>query len=496
MDIEKLILNKLFTHELYARKYISNIKPLLFENDYYDDIIAMYKNHINTYNEIPKKAEMLIHLKEYDRYENYPQREKIDKEIKKALKKIFEFKRNISDDILNRKTEEFVKERELHLALEKSINIYDEKEDRGKIPEIINNAMGISFDDDLGTDFLDVSRLDDDEKHGTKIPFRDKEAKTLNKVTMGGAETQALNVIAMRTGGGKTRFMCWLAQQYIKMGYDVLYITLELSEKKAHNYIDSAFFHKDITTLDEKELKEFRKEKLLKYVEMRKAGKIGNIKVKKFPVNSISCLEIENFMNKARLRQGFKPQIVMIDYIQVLQSYRAGRVPKDKTHIIYAEVVQEMRNIAEKYDVCVWTGSQFNKEGAKSSEMDIYDFRNASTISETVDFALGGHASEEDLDEGIINFKVLKTRYAPKSHMRTFVMGINELEMRFFDMADDKGYDATKNKPKKLDKDDMKKSLLNIGKKKRRKKKKTVIDDEVKTETDKEIESFGVGGKE
>lgn len=442
MNIERLILNKLVSNEVYARKYFSFLKPEYFTNEivddnyrYYNDIYIMYREHFEQYDGIPLYDDMLLHVRDYTRYDNRNDFEEIMSGIKKEIDRIYRYNKSIEDKLLFRKTESWIRDKELEIAIRNSIEIYEKddrtSEDSSHIADMITRAIGISFDEDLGTEFIDIERLKPSKNDGTKIPFA---SKTLNVLTNGGAETKAINIIAMAQNGGKTRFMCWLAQGYIKLGYDVLYITMEMAENKIYNYIDSAFFELDITKSDNEDIRQYKQKKLEECKEKTQKGKMGRLLVKKFPIKSIHALDIKNYINRLRLVKNFKPKVVFVDYLQIIKSYKAGRLPLDKTHHIYGEITIELRGVAEDYDLCMWTASQFNKDGANTNNFDAYNLKGSTDISNNADFMLGGYASEDNLKDGIVQFGVMKTRYNLKTFMKDFTMGLNEKEMRFYDL--------------------------------------------------------------
>lgn len=278
----------------------------------------------------------------------------------------------------------------------------------------------------------------------------------------------SLNIIAMGTNGGKTRFLTWLAQGYIKEGYNVLYVTMEQKPKKIYRYIDASYFEIDIDSNLKKEIKEKKKET----IKQLKDKKIGKLKVKKYPSRTVTALEIRNFINKIKLTQKIDFDIIIVDYLQIMLSYKTGNLSLDKSHYIYGEVTIELRNIAEEYNCVVWTGSQFNRDGANSNDFSTYKLKGSVDIDNNADFILGGYSSNEDLDNNVIQMGTIKTRYNKKSVMKEFSMGINEQEMRYFDigkyheMGDwKKEYNDDEEK-----KDKMRKLFLKKKKKKKQKK--------------------------
>lgn len=437
MDVSKLVINKLFKDELYARKYVLYINKDYFEEDEKRDIVEIYLKYFREYDNIPSEDDMILLINNFQKYDNFKDRDEKIENIEKVFDECFNYNKKIDIRLLNLETQKFIKDSKLEEAIHKTIDLYEEKDKDDsrdnvkKCAEFINEAVGLTFDEDLGLDFDDLSRFDIKEQGGEKIPFYD--CNTLNMLTRGGAERKSINIIAMGTNGGKTRFLTWLAQGYVKQGYNVLYVTMEMPEWKIYRYIDASYFEIDIDTNNKKDVIEKKK----KIISERKKNKEknGSLKVKKYPSRTITALEIRNFINKVRLQKKIDYDIVIVDYLQIMLSYKTNNLSLDKTHQIYGEVTIELRNIAEEYNCMVWTGSQFNRDGANSNDFSTYKLKGSTDIDNNSDFILGGYSSNDDLENNIVQMGTIKTRYNKKSEMNEFTLGINEPEMRYYDIG-------------------------------------------------------------
>ena len=97
---------------------------------------------------------------------------------------------------LTEQTEKFCQEKALHNAILKSIQILDGSEktkSKGSIPELLTDALSVSFDPNVGHDYIDDAdkRYDFYHKVEQKIPF---DLEYFNKITKGGLPQKTLNV--------------------------------------------------------------------------------------------------------------------------------------------------------------------------------------------------------------------------------------------------------------------------------------------------------------
>ena len=159
-----------------------------------------------------------------------------------------------------------------------SINVLDKKSQRstGEIPELLKDALSVSFDTHIGHDVLEDAdaRFDFYNMEEEKIPF---DLEYFNKITKGGLPNKTLNIVLAGTGVGKSLFMCHQAS-CLMMNKNVLYITLEMSEERIAERIDS-----NIMNVPMKELPDMNKKMYDKKIEKLKEKTKGKLIVKEYP---------------------------------------------------------------------------------------------------------------------------------------------------------------------------------------------------------------------
>jgi hypothetical protein len=94
-------------------------------------------------------------------------------------------------------TEAFCKEKAVYNGIYKSIQIIDKKdkvESEGAIPQILTDALAVSFDTNIGHNWMDdsESRYDFYKLKEERVPF---DIEYFNKITKGGVPNKTLNII-------------------------------------------------------------------------------------------------------------------------------------------------------------------------------------------------------------------------------------------------------------------------------------------------------------
>ena len=246
MTLEVTILSNLIYNEKYTRKVLPFLKQEYFTVRSYKIIFLEIHEYISQYNTLPSLNALGIECQERTDLteENF-------KEITEVLGGLSDEKADL--DWLVDTTEKWCQERAIYLSLMESVKIadgQDSKRDKGSIPQILSDALGVSFDQHVGHDYLQnyEDRFDFYHRREDKIPF---DLEYFNKITKGGLPNKTLNVALAGTGVGKSLFMCHVAASMLLQGKNVLYITMEMAEEKIAERIDANLLNVPIQKLSD-----------------------------------------------------------------------------------------------------------------------------------------------------------------------------------------------------------------------------------------------------
>ena len=218
MAFEQIIFSNLVFNEEYGRKVIPFLKEEYFSDYSHKIVFQLIDDYVKKYNLFPSKEALAIDLTNKDG---------INDETFKGCKEILqslEIDNNTQIDWLLDKTENFCQEKAVYNAIMQSIGIIDDKTgklSKGAIPQILQDALGVSFDTHIGHDFIDDAAELYEYLHTreVKIPF---DLEYFNKITQGGLSRKTLNVALAGTGVGKSLFMCHCAATNMVAGQNVL----------------------------------------------------------------------------------------------------------------------------------------------------------------------------------------------------------------------------------------------------------------------------------
>jgi len=421
--IERQILGSLIYDIDYCKKAIAFLDEKYFQNFVEKKIFNLIYKHYDTYTTLPTSDTLLIDLEESGGLseDQFTEAEQIIKELKEPTEEVKEW--------LVDKTEKFCQEKAVYNAIMDSIQIMDGKttHDKGAIPQLLSDALAVSFDSHIGHDFIEDSddRFDTYKMKETKIPF---DIDYLNRVTKGGLSKKTLNIALAGTGVGKSLFMCHCASANLLQGYNVLYITLEMAEEKIAERIDANLLNQ---TLDE--LKMLPKEAYQKKMDRVKGKTTGKLIIKEYPTASAHTGHFRHLLNELKIKKQFKPDIIYIDYLNICTSHRVKGAAAN-SYTIVKSIAEELRGLAVEFNVPIVSATQTTRSGYTSSDIGLEDTSESFGLPATADFMFAIISTEELEDLAQILFKQLKNRYSDPNYNRRFVVGVDRSKMRLYDV--------------------------------------------------------------
>lgn len=311
-----------------------------------------------------------------------------------------------------------------------SIEIIDGKHKQksdGAIPELLSDALSVTFDTHIGHDFLEDSdeRFEFYHTREEKIPF---DIEYLNKITQGGVTRKSLNIIMAGTGVGKTIGMCHMAAANLTLGKNVLYVTMEMAEERIAERIDA-----NLLDIEVNRLKDLTKVMYDKKMEQLKQKVKGKIIIKEFPTSQAHTGHFRHLLNELSLKKNFKPDIIYVDYLNICASQRLIGSNSVNSYTYVKAIAEELRGLAVEFNLPIWSATQTTRSGFGSSDVGLEDTSESFGLPATSDLFLAIIQTEELEDLNQIMVKQLKNRHGDIAVNRRFVIGIDKSKMKWYD---------------------------------------------------------------
>ena len=423
-SIEKTALSNLISNENYARKVIPFIKGDYFDVREERIVFEEILKFVDKYNKIPTKTSLGIEV------EN--RKDLTETDHKKIVELIQTLDASDVDfDWLVDTTEKFCKDKAIYNAIVDGIKIIDGKDEKRNpdaIPEILTEALGVSFDNSVGHDYLGDSdnRFDFYHKIEEKIPF---DLEFFNKVTKGGLPPKTLNIALAGTGVGKSLFMCHVASSCLSQGKNVLYITLEMAEERIAERIDANLMNITIDDLHDLPRKMFQDK--ISRITKKTSGKLI---VKEYPTASAHSGHFRGLIKELAIKKSFKPDIVFVDYLNICASSRFKGAQNVNSYMYVKAIAEELRGLAVETNVPFMSATQTTRTGFVSSDIGLEDTSESFGLPATADFMFALISTEELEDLNQICIKQLKNRYNDPTMNKRFVVGVDRAKMKLYDV--------------------------------------------------------------
>lgn len=295
--------------------------------------------------------------------------------------------------------EKFTKRQELERAILKSAELL-EKGDFDPVEKLIKDAVQISLQKDMGTDYFADPKLRNDTyfNSGGQVSTGWPQ---LDKILYGGFSRGELNIFAGGSGSGKSLVMMNIALNWLQQGMSGVYISLELSEQLTSLRTDAM-----ATDMSTKEIRKNMDDAAMKVRVLSK--KSGNYQVKALPAQS-NINDIRAYLKEYNIKTGKRIDFVMVDYLDLLMPVSAKVSPSD-LFVKDKYVSEELRNLAKELGILMVTASQLNRSAVEESEFDHSHISGGISKINTADNVFGIFTSRHLRERGKYSIQCMKSR--------------------------------------------------------------------------------------
>jgi len=295
--------------------------------------------------------------------------------------------------------EQFCKHKALEAAILRSADLL-EKGEFGAVEKMVKDAVQIGLAKHMGTDYW-ASPADRIETVRNNRGGISTGWKAIDSKLYGGFNKGELNIFAAASGGGKSLFLQNLALNWAIAGYNVLYISLELSEELCSMRLDSmltGYNTKDVfRNVEDVDLK------------VRMTGKkAGRLQIVQLP-NGITVNDLTSYMREYEVRTGVKVDAMLLDYLDLMMPAQR-KVPPSDLFIKDKFVSEELRNFAVEHQLLFATASQLNRSAVEEIEFDHSHISGGLSKIQTADNVIGIFTSQAMRERGRYQVQFMKTR--------------------------------------------------------------------------------------
>lgn len=427
MRIELTILRNLIHNEDFVRKTLPFLKKEYFQDSSEREVFDRIQEFVTKYNSRPSREAIGLDIEANNKLS-----EEDHKRSMELVRELHEPEPTEMQWLLD-STEQFCQDRAIYNAIMDSIAILDGKDKnrtKNALPELLSEALGVSFDSHIGHDFLEdyEARFDFYHRKEERVPF---DLEMFNTITRGGLPKKTMNILLAGTGIGKSLVMCHMAAANLDAGKNVLYITLEMAEEKIAERIDA-----NLLNVATEDLVQLPRDIYEKKIQRLRAKTQGKLIIKEYPTASSHVGHFRHLLNELYLKRNFAPDVIYIDYLNICTSSRIKAGANVNSYSYVKAIAEELRGLAVEKNVPIVSATQTTRSGYTNSDPGLEDTSESFGLPATADFMVALIRTEE-LDElGQLMVKQLKNRYSDPSMNKRFMIGLDRTKMRLFDAED------------------------------------------------------------
>tara|TARA_Y100000356_G_scaffold135165_1_gene146938 strand:- start:1568 stop:2923 length:1356 start_codon:yes stop_codon:yes gene_type:complete len=306
---------------------------------------------------------------------------------------------------------DFCRKQNLKAAMLKSVKLL-EGHSFDEISKVINDAIKLGSDSNFGHDYLA------DFEQRFLLKARDPVATgwaEIDSITHQGLGNGELGVVIAPTGAGKSMALVHIGAQAVMAGKNVVYYTLELSDTVVGSRFDSC-----ITNVPLDSLRSF-KEEIFEKIQ----GIEGKLIVKEYPTKSSSVVTLKNHVEKLKNR-GFKPDVIIVDYADLLRPSSTLREKRHELETIY----EQLRGLAQENQCCLWTASQTNRSGLNAEVITMESISEAFNKCFVADFIFSISRTAEDKLNNQGRIFIAKNRNGPDGIIFPIFMSTSNITIK------------------------------------------------------------------
>jgi replicative DNA helicase len=369
--------------------FVSQIYDLL-KTEYFDsEAIKFLADRSLEYFKKNKKIPTIDVLKVFiDGVEDKLLKQEIVNTLKEAVKSA-----TATDlDFIKETTLDFCKNQELKSAILESVQLL-KTGDYDSIKNIIDNALKIGMNSDIGMDYFDAieQRYEENSRDPLSTGW-----DVIDEITKGGLAPGELGVAIAPSGAGKSWLLSSLGANALRRGKTVVHYSLELSE----NY--TGWRYDCILTgisLDKINLHVDKVKETLQKIP-------GKLIIKWFPTKSVSLMGLRSHLTKLKML-GTEPDLVIIDYADLLK-FGNSKMAK---HEILEALYEDLRGFAGENKVPIWTVSQSNREGLNDDIIEADKAAGAYAKIFPADFVMSLSRKAQDKLSNTARLHIIKNRF-------------------------------------------------------------------------------------
>lgn len=381
--MQETILQSLFYDNEFYSKSFGSLSPEHFTDFSASAIFTNMKDFVVENDSRPSLREIAIQVKNSSKYNDKQKREILEK-----LNSFVKCDKVENTQFLLKETEKYIKKVQLTQAIYDSADILNKGEEFEPIIAKVTDALNVNFDSTGGLDY-NASIDERVEYYHQSLKGLSTGVRAADNILNGGFMDKTLNVFLSASGGGKSAALVSVGAHMILKGRNILYITLEMSEKEIAKRFDA-----NILDYETKALKSTSAEEVATAFNNIKHH-LGQLYIKEYSAGTFNTLQLKALVEDYKNTKGVLFDAICIDYLTLMASYRTTLAKSGGTYGYYKSISEELHGYAKVCEANGRTGipiisaSQLRREAFNNLEVGMDSISDSIGIIQTCDLVIG-----------------------------------------------------------------------------------------------------------
>jgi replicative DNA helicase len=316
-------------------------------------------------------------------------------------------------DVIQTSTYTFIKQQEYRKLGEFTITSTKNGEIRKKhtivtIEEKFQKIANIGDIEDNGTDVTENIGNALRKEFRQTIPTG---VDVIDQLTGGGLGKGEIGLILTPSGVGKTTLLTKIANTARELSYNVLQIIFEDTVEQIQRKHFTIWTGVPLSQIDDK----------LEYVTEQTNNHINNVlrpgrlTIKKMSQEDTTMKDVRNWIIREQKKNGFKYDIVIIDYLDCLESHKKT-ADRNEAELV---IVKSFEAMASDLNIPCWSAIQSNRTGFGAEFVEAQQTGGNIKRIQKAHFFMSVAKTPSQQEASLANIKILKARFAKDGQMFT-----------------------------------------------------------------------------
>lgn len=422
---------QLITEPEFAEKTIPLLEISYFDDPTYKRFFNIIRQYFSTYGMPPnlQSKSILTGIRKFVKASDTTEIELLDAvavQIKNWNERVLNKDIPNDGEMIQRETVSFIKQQEYRKMATFVLNGVKEGNNSDhflyEVDDMVKKIGDIGDDEDMGIEIMEnVSRALQKEFRKA-VPTGIEGIDTLTKGGLGGGE---MGIILAGTGIGKSTILTYIANTAYNHGLNALQIIFEDKEDDIRRKHYAKWSGIPLSEIDDR-----RDEVHQKIVDWHKNNTYGRLIIKKFSQEDTTMPKIRQYVEKYRKKHGVKFDIIVLDYIDVLEGHKRS-VDQNATEL---QIIKSFEGMADELNIPCWTAIQANRTGYDSEVLQTSQMSGNIKRAQKTHFLMSIAKTADQKLDGQANIAILKARMAQDGHIfRDCIFNNNTMEIRITD---------------------------------------------------------------